>query len=189
MLVTLGDQAVEVLIVGALETEIAAANVVNGLIVDHEGAVRVLKGGVGSEDRVVGLDNGSGRLRSGVDTELQFALLAVVNRQPLHQQGTEARSGTTTEGVEDQETLETSTAVRNTSNLVQNLIDKLLAYRIMATGVVVGSILFASNHLLGVEETSVGTGADLIDNIGLEITVNGTRDVLALTCSGSKSVR
>lgn len=37
--------------------------------------------------------------------------------------------------------------------------------------------------MLGVEKGAVGASTDLIDDVGLEIAVNGTRDILALTCS------
>lgn len=63
-MLTLGDQAVQVLVVGALDAEVASANVVDGLVVNHEGAVGVLKGGVGGQDGVVRLDNRGGDLRS-----------------------------------------------------------------------------------------------------------------------------
>ena len=91
----------------ALDVEVATADVIDGLIVHHEGTVRVLQGGVGGQDRVVWLDDGGGDLWGGVDGELQLGLLAVVNGETLHQEGGESGSGTTTEGVEDQETLET----------------------------------------------------------------------------------
>jgi hypothetical protein len=54
----------------------------------------------------------------------------------------------------------------------------------VATGVVVGSILLAGDHLLRVEELTVGTSADLIDDVGLEIGVDGTGNVLALAWWG-----
>ena len=54
---TLSDQAVQVLVVGALNAKVPSADVVDGLVVDHEGAVGVLQGGVGSKDRVVWLNN------------------------------------------------------------------------------------------------------------------------------------
>lgn len=47
--------------------EVATANVVDSLVVDHEGAVRVLEGGVGGEDRVVGLYDRGGHFRGRVD--------------------------------------------------------------------------------------------------------------------------
>ena len=50
-------------------------------------------------------------LRSRVDGELQFGLLAVVHRQTLHEEGSEAGASAATEGVEDEEALETGTLV------------------------------------------------------------------------------
>jgi hypothetical protein len=50
----------------------------------------------------------------------------------------------------------------------------------VATGVVVRGILLSADHLLGVEERAVRAGADLVDDIGLEIGVDGTGDIFAL---------
>jgi hypothetical protein len=141
----------------------------------------VLKSGVGGQDGVVGLDNRVGDLGCRVDGELELALLAIVDRETFHEQGTEAGTGTTTEGVEDQEALETSAVISDTPNLVKNLVDKLLADSVVTTSVVVGRILLASDHVLGVEERAVGAGADFIDNIGLEIAVDSAGDIFALT--------
>lgn len=44
-------------------------------------------------------------LRCRVDAELQFALLAVVDRQSFHKKGGETRTGTATERVEHKESL------------------------------------------------------------------------------------
>ena len=179
---TLGDQAVQVLVVGALKAEVAAADVVDSLVVHHEGAVRVLEGGVGGEDGVVRLDHRGGSLRGGVDAELELALLAVVDGQALHEKSTETRASTTTEGVEDKEALQTNAVVGNATNLVEDAVNQLLANGVVATSVVVGSILLAGDHHLGVEQAAVGASANLIDDIGLEIAVDGSRHVLALTC-------
>ena len=180
---TLSDQAVKVDVVGALEPEVSAADVVDGLVVDHERAVGVLEGGVGGEDGVVGLDDGGGSLGSRVDAELQLALLAEVDGESLHEESTETRTSSTTERVKDEETLETRAVIGNTANLVQNLVDQLLANSVMTTSVVVGGILLASDHLLRMEQAAVGTGADFIDDVGLEIAVNGTGNIFALTYS------
>lgn len=179
---TLSNQAVQVLVARALNAEVPSADVVDGLVVDHEAAVGVLEGGVGGENGVVWLNNRCGDLGRWVDAELELALLAVVDGQTLHEQGTETRASTATEGVEDEETLETRAVVGNTADLVEDLVNELLSDRVVATGVVVRGILLACDHLLGVEERAVGTGADLIDDIGLEIGVDGTGDVLALAC-------
>lgn len=141
----------------------------------------MLQGGVGSQDGVVRLDDRCCGLRGRVDAEFELALLAVVDRQTLHQQSTETRTSTSTKRVEDQETLETSAAVGDASNLVQDAINELLADGVVTTGVVVGCVLLAGDHVLGVEQASVGAGPDLVDNIWLQIAVDGSWDVLALT--------
>lgn len=145
----------------------------------------MLQGGVGGQNGVVRLDDGGGGLGGGVDTELELALLSVVNREALHEQSTETRTGATTKGVEDKEALEAGAAVGNPADLVEDTIDKLLTDGVVTTSVVVGSILLAANHVLGVEQASVGAGSDLVDHIGLEIAVDGSRDVLALACFGN----
>jgi hypothetical protein len=102
----LGNQAVEMLVVGARNVQAAAADIVDGFVVDEEGAVGVLDGAVGREHSVVGLDNGSRDARSGIHGKLELALLAVVRRETLEKERTKARSCTATERVEDEETLE-----------------------------------------------------------------------------------
>jgi hypothetical protein len=58
----LADETVEVGVGGPIDVQITATDVVDGLVVDHEGAVGVLQGGVGGQDGVVGFHHGSGHL-------------------------------------------------------------------------------------------------------------------------------
>ena len=60
---------------------------------------------MGGQDSVVGLHHSCGHLGSWVDGELQLGLLAVVNRQALHQQGRETSAGASSKAVENQEAL------------------------------------------------------------------------------------
>lgn len=175
------DQAVEVFVVGSLDSQISPADVIDGFIINHEAAVGVLKGCVCSEDRVVWLDNRGSNLRGRVYAELELALLAIIDRQALHQQGTEARSSTATERVEDEESLEPSAIIRNPSNLVQDLVNQFLTNSVVATCIVVRSILFASNHLLRMEQVSICAGTNFVDHVWLKIAVDGSRDIFALT--------
>lgn len=102
----LGDQAVEVIVVGAGNIEVAAADIVDSFVVDEECAVGVLDGAVRGENSVVRLDDGSGNTGRRVNGKLELALLAVVGREALEEQSTEAGASTTTERVENQEALE-----------------------------------------------------------------------------------
>ena len=60
----LSDQPVEVGVGGTLDVQVTSADVVDGLVVDHEGTVGVLQGGVGTEGGVVGLNNSSSNLQN-----------------------------------------------------------------------------------------------------------------------------
>merc|ERR1712179_553120 len=175
----LSDQTVKVGVGWALDVQVTTADVVDGLVVNHEGAVGVLKGGMGGQDGVVGLNNSGGDLGGWVDSELQLGLLSVINGEPLHEEGGEARAGTSTEGVEKEESLETSTLIGQFPDTVEYKIDDLLSDGVVTTGVVVGSILLSGDELLGVEKLTVGSGTDLINYGWLQIDEDGTGYVLA----------
>ena len=74
---------------------------------------------------------------------------------PLHQQGGEARSSSSSEGMEDQKSLETSAVVGKFPNSVQDEIHDLLAHGVVSSGVVVGGVFLSAHHLLGVEQLFV----------------------------------
>merc|ERR1719515_231033 len=86
----LTNQTVEIGVSWPLNVQIATTDVVDGLVINHEGAVGVLQGGVGGQDGVVGLHHGRGHLRGGVDGKLQLGSLAIVHGKSLHQQGGES---------------------------------------------------------------------------------------------------
>merc|ERR1719322_559675 len=93
----LANQTVKIGVSGTVNVQIAATDIVDGLIVNHEGTVRVLQGGVGGQDGVVGLHHSRGHLGGGVDGELQLGLLTIVHRETLHQQGSKSRSSSSSE--------------------------------------------------------------------------------------------
>lgn len=51
----LPNKPVEISVGGSLNIQVSSADVVDGLVVDHECTVRVLKGGVGCKDGIVWL--------------------------------------------------------------------------------------------------------------------------------------
>ena len=65
-------------------------------------------------------------LGSGIDAELELGLLSVINRQTLHKQGSESGSSTTSEGVEDEEALESSAVIGESADTVQYGVDDFL---------------------------------------------------------------
>jgi hypothetical protein len=61
---------------------------------------------VRAQDSIVGLDDGGGNAGCWVDGEFELGFLAVIGGEALEEERTEARSSSTTKGVEDQEALE-----------------------------------------------------------------------------------
>ena len=175
----LGNQTVQVGVGGSLDVQVTTADVVDGLVVDHERAVGVLQGGVGGQDRVVWLNDSGRDLRGRVDGELELGLLAVVDAETLHQERGEAGAGATAERVEDEEALETSALIGQLADAVQHEVDDLLADGVVAASVVVGGVLLAGDELLGVEELTVGARAHLVNHGRLEVDEDGARHMLA----------
>jgi hypothetical protein len=66
---------------------------------------------MGGQDGVVGFDDGRADLGSRVYGKFELRLLAVVDAQPLHEEGGETGTGATTERVEDEESLKTGTLI------------------------------------------------------------------------------
>merc|ERR1712223_1843109 len=153
----LADQPVEVGVGWSLNVQVATADVVDGLVVNHKGTVGVLQGGVGGQDGVVGLHYGRGHLGSGVDGKLQLGLLAIINREPLHQQRGESGTSSASKGMEDEESLKSSTGVSELPNPVENQVDNLLSDGIVSSSVVVSGVLLSVDELLRMVQLTVGS--------------------------------
>jgi len=184
----LGDESVEVGVGGSLDVEVSSADVIDGFVIDHDSDIGVLEEGVGGEDGVVRLNNSGGNLGRREDGETKLGLLTVVDGESLEEERSEAGSGTTTDGVEHEETLEASALVGKLSDSVEAEIDDLLTNGVVTSGEVVGGILLTRDELLRMEELSVGTGSYLVDDCWLEIEENTPWDVLASTGLGEEGV-
>ena len=131
----LRDQTVDIDETRCGNAETLLANVSDRLIIDHERAVRVLESGVGRQDCIVRLNDGGGHLGSRVDTELELGFLAIVGRKSLEKQSSETGTSSSTEGVEDEEALQTSAVVCQATCLVHNCVDHLFANGVMSTSI------------------------------------------------------
>ena len=75
----LSDESVEVGVGGSLDVEVSSADIVDGLVVEHDGDIGVLEERVGGEDGVVRFNNGGGDLGRGVDGESELGFLTVID--------------------------------------------------------------------------------------------------------------
>jgi len=139
----LGDKSVKVSVGGSLNVEVSTADIIDGLVVEHDGDIGVLKEGVSGEDGVVGFNDGGGDLRGWVDGESELGFLTVIDGESLEEEGSETGTGTSTNGVEDEETLETSALIGELSDSVEAEIDDFTTDGVMSSGEVVGGILLS----------------------------------------------
>ena len=70
---------------GSLDIQVAATDIVNGFVVDHEGTIGVVQSCMSGEDGIVRLHNSRGNLWSRVDGEFQFGFLPEIHGQPFHE--------------------------------------------------------------------------------------------------------
>ena len=175
----LRDEPVQVGVRRALDVEVAPGDVVDRLVVEHDGDVGVLEERVRREHAVVRLDDGRRDLRRRVHGEAHLRLLAVVHGEALEEERPEARPGAAADGVEHEEALEARAVVRELADALEAEVDDLLADRVVPACVVVRGVLLARDELLGVEQVLVGARAHLVDDSGLEVDENCARHVFA----------
>ena len=82
-----------------------------------------------------------------VDDELELGFLAVLHREPLHQQRREATSGSATERVEDEEALETVAHVGQFLDAVQHRVNQLLTCDEMSGVLFSMSVALATTYM------------------------------------------
>merc|ERR1719220_813902 len=87
--------------------------------------------------------------------------------------------GASSEGMEEKESLESSTSVRQLPDTVKNKVDNLLSDGVVSSGVVVGCVLLSVDQLLRVVQLTVCSASGLIDDGGLQIDEDCPWDVLA----------
>jgi hypothetical protein len=84
--------------------------------------------------------------------------------------------------------LETSALIGKLSYSVEAEINDFLTNGVMTSGEVVGGIFLTGDELLWVEQLSVGSGSDFINNGWLEIEEDGSWDMLTSTSLGEEGV-
>jgi len=139
----LGDESVQVGVGWSLDVEVSSADVINGFVIDHDSNIGMLEEGVGGENGVVWLNNGGGDLWGWVDSESELGFLTVIDRESLEEEGSETGTGSSTDGVEDKETLETCALIGELSDSVKAEIDDFLTNGVMSSGEVVGGVLLS----------------------------------------------
>ena len=87
----LSDETVEVGVGRPLNVEGTTADVVDGLVVEHDGDVGVLEERVGGEHGVVRLDDSGGDLRRRINGEPELGFAVVDDGEALEEEGSGRR--------------------------------------------------------------------------------------------------
>ena len=78
-----------------------------------------------------------------IDSESEFGFLTVVNGKSFKKKRSETRSSTSSDGVEDEETLETCALISELSNSIKAKIYNFFTNGIVTSGEVVGGIFLS----------------------------------------------
>jgi len=185
---SLGDQSVQVGVSWSFDVELSSADIVDSFIVQHNGNIGVFQKGVSGQDRVVWLNNSGGDLWGWVDGETQFGFFPVINGKSFQKEGTETGTATTTNGLEDQESLKTGTVISEFSDSVQAQVDDFTSDSVVTSSEIVSCVFFTGDQLFWVEQLSVGTGSDFIDNSWFQIKEHTSWHVFTSTSLREESV-
>jgi hypothetical protein len=169
---------VQVAIGGIVELEGAHADVVQSLIVNAEGLIRVLDELVDGQSSVVWLNNGVGDLGRRDDGESRHHAVWELLADLGDEESAHTSTSTTTEGVGDLEALEAVATFSLAADNIENLVNKLRALSVVALGPVVTSAGLTKDEVVRTEELAEGTSTDGVHGARLEVDEDRTRDEL-----------
>jgi hypothetical protein len=81
-------------IAGTRDIQITTAYIIDRLIIDQEGAIRVLNSAVGRKNSIVRFDDSSGDARGRVNGKLELGFLSIVGRETLQEESSKAGPST-----------------------------------------------------------------------------------------------
>jgi hypothetical protein len=173
-----GNQVVQVAVRGVGQLKGAHADVIQSLVINAEGLVRVLNELVDGEGGVVRLDNGVGDLGRGNDGESGHHAVGKLLADLGDEQSTHTGTSTTAERVGDLETLEAVAALSFAADNIENLVDQLGTLSVVTLCPVITSTRLTENEVVRAEELSERSGTDSVHGTRLQVDEDGTGDEL-----------
>jgi len=184
----LGNESVEVGVGGSFDVQLSSADIVDGFVVEHDSDIGVFQEGVGGKNGVVGFNNSGGDLGGGVHGESDLGFFTVVNGESFEKKRSQSRSGSSSDGVEDHESLETSAVISEFSDSVEAKVNNFFSDGVVSSGEVVGGVFLSGDQLFGVEQLSVGSGSHFINDGGFQIEEHSSGHVLSGSSFTEESV-
>ena len=170
---------IQVAVVGVGELEGPEADVVESLVIDTHDGVGILNQLVDGEGCVVGFNDGVGYLGRGHDGESAHHPVRIFLTNLRDQEGTHARTGTTSQRVADLETLKKVASLSFLADNVEDGIYKLRTLSVVTLCPVVTGTRLAENEVVGSEELSQRTRADGIHRARFQVNKDSARNIFA----------
>ena len=114
----LGNESVQVGVCWSFNIQLSSADVINGFVIKDICDISVFQKWVSGQNWIVWLNNSCGDLGRWIYGETEFWFLSVINWESFQKEWSQSWSGTTTNCVENHESLETSTVVCKFSDSV-----------------------------------------------------------------------
>jgi hypothetical protein len=174
-----GDEVVKVAIGWGGELEGPEADVVEGFVIDAEDLIGGLDELVDGEGAVVWLDDGIRNLWRWDDGVGGEDTIWVLFTELVEEEGTKAGSGTTTEGVDELEALESIAGLGLLTDDVEDGLSEFLTFGVVTLSPVVAGTALAEDEVVWAEELTVLTSTDRVHGTWFKVDEDSTWDVLA----------
>merc|ERR1719174_1991791 len=148
-----------------------------GFVVQYHNFVGVLNKLVHGKSGVVRLNDGVRHLGRWEHREGKHNPVGVFLTDLGDKQSTHARAGSATHGVGDLETLEAIARLRLFADNIQNGVDQLGSFGVVALGPVVASTSLTEKEVVRTEQLSKRTRADGVHGTGLKVHEDGTGNI------------
>lgn len=175
----LGNKSVQVSVGWSFDIQLSSADIIKSFVIKHNSNIGVLQQRVSGEDGVVWFNNSGRNLWGWVNGETQLGLLTVIDGKSFQKKGSESGTGTTTDGGVDEESLKTSTVVSQLSDSIEAQVNDFSSDSVVTSSEIVSGVFLSGDELFWMEQLSVGTSSDLVNNSWFEIQEYGSWDVLS----------
>jgi len=123
-----------------------------------------------------------------VNCETELGFLTVIDRKSFKKERSETRSSSSTNSVEYKETLETCALISELSDSIKAEINNFFTNCVVTSSKVVSSIFFTRDKLFWMEELSVCSCSNFIDNSWFKIKEDSSWNMLTGTGFGEEGV-
>lgn len=172
-----GDQLVEIAVGWVGELEGAEANIVQSFVIKRVTLVGILDKLMDGKGGVVWLDHSVGDLGRWNDTVCTDDTVGEFLLDFGDEKSTHSRSGSSSHGMGDLESLEDVASFGFLANAFHDRIYEFRSFGVVAFGPVVTGSALSKDEVVGAEEGSIRTCTDGIHGTGFQIGKDGTWDV------------